>query len=74
MAAMSYVSGASAVPLLGETIGQRLDPATDGRPDSRPGVRETPAVLGDLALDFDFSQRPRPPMLLPVRPRTDLTG
>jgi phospholipase C len=52
--------------------GQRLNPATDGRPDSRPSVRETEPVLGNLALDFDFSQRPRPAMLLPVRPRTDL--
>jgi phospholipase C len=53
--------------------GERLNPATDGRPDSRPDVRETSPILGNLALDFDFSQRPRPPMLLPVHPRTDLT-
>jgi phospholipase C len=48
--------------------GQRLDPATDGRPDPRPDVRENEAVLGDLALDFDFSQKPRKPLLLPLRP------
>jgi phospholipase C len=47
--------------------GQRLDPANDGRPDSRPTVRENVAVLGDLMQDFDFSQPPRPPLLLPVR-------
>jgi len=48
--------------------GQRLDPATDGRPDPRPDVRENEAVLGDLALDFAFAQKPRPPLLLPLRP------
>ena len=45
--------------------GQRLDPATDGRADSRPGVRENAAQLGDLVNDFDFTQTPRAPMLLP---------
>jgi phospholipase C len=44
--------------------GQRLDPATDGRPDPRPTVREKALVLGDLMNDFDFTQAPRPPMLL----------
>ncbi len=39
--------------------GQRLDPATDGRPDPRPDVRENQAILGDLANEFDFSQSPR---------------
>jgi hypothetical protein len=53
--------------------GQRLDPRTDGRPDPRPNVRENAAVLGDLARDFDFHQRPRPPDLLPVHPATTLT-
>ena len=48
--------------------GQRLDPKTDGRPDSRPVVREDSHILGDLAKDFDFSQPPRPPLLLPRRP------
>jgi phospholipase C len=51
--------------------GQRLDPANDGRPDPRPDVRENEDRLGDLLADFDFSQPPRPPMLLPVRPPTD---
>ena len=40
--------------------GQRLDPATDGRPDPRPSVRETAPGLGDLTADFDFAQAPRP--------------
>ncbi|WP_051943023.1 alkaline phosphatase family protein [Streptacidiphilus rugosus] len=52
--------------------GQRLDPATDGRPDPRPDVRENAPQLGDLASDFDFTQKPRPPLILPVQPRTDL--
>ncbi|CAB4322611.1 unannotated protein [freshwater metagenome] len=48
--------------------GQRLDPATDGRPDSRPTVRENVAILGDLAESFDFTQAPREPLLLPTNP------
>jgi phospholipase C len=52
--------------------GQRLDPATDGRPDSRPTVRESVSILGDLASEFDFNQIPRPPLLLPVHPTTTL--
>ncbi len=47
---------------------QRLDPATDGRPDPRPTVRENAAQLGDLRAEFDFSQPPRPPVLLPLHP------
>jgi phospholipase C len=48
--------------------GERLDPATDGRPDPRPSVREDSPILGDLVHDFDFRQQPRPPMLLPEWP------
>ncbi len=48
--------------------GQRLDPATDGRPDPRIDVREASPVLGDLSADFDFTQAPRPPLILPVHP------
>ena len=48
--------------------GARLDPRTDGRPDPRPSVRESMARVGDLAHDFDFRQRPRPPLLLPEHP------
>jgi phospholipase C len=46
----------------------RLDPSTDGRPDPRPVVREQVKILGDLRSDFDFSQEPRPPLLLPLHP------
>ena len=52
--------------------GQRLDPKTDGRPDSRPFVRENDAVTGDLMKEFDFSQRPLKPLVLPVHPKTAL--
>jgi phospholipase C len=48
--------------------GQRLDPATDGRPDPRPVVREQLPILGDLRVEFDFTQAPRPPLILPTRP------
>src|SRR5205807_9951602 len=51
--------------------GQRLDPATDGRPDPRPDVREANPMLGDLTADFDFTGPPRPPLLLPACPATD---
>ena len=44
--------------------GMRIDPATDGWPDSRPTVREDLRRLGDLAADFDFSQEPIPPLVL----------
>jgi phospholipase C len=47
--------------------GSRLDPKTDGRPDPRPTVREDVRVLGNLVHDFNFSQRPRPPLILPAR-------
>jgi phospholipase C len=43
---------------------QRLDPKTDGRPDPRPTVRENVAALGDLMNDFDFTQKPLPPLIL----------
>jgi phospholipase C len=48
--------------------GQRIDPKTDGRPDPRPDVREEAPQLGDLVYDFDFSQPPRAPMILPEHP------
>ena len=47
---------------------QRLNPATDGRPDARPDVREEAAGLGDLASDFNFNQSPRSPLLLSTHP------
>jgi len=49
--------------------GQRLDPATDGRPDSRPSVRENMPQLGDLLSEFDFTQAPRATLVLPVNPK-----
>jgi phospholipase C len=52
--------------------GRRLDPRTDGRPDLRPIVRENVPVLGNLESDFDFSAPPRPPLFLPLHPKTDL--
>lgn len=45
--------------------GARIDPKTDGRADPRPDVREAASILGDLRRDFDFSQAPRPPLILP---------
>jgi phospholipase C len=48
--------------------GARIDPRTDGRPDPRPDVRENAKILGDLANDFDFSRKPRAPLILPLHP------
>ena len=48
--------------------GARLNPATDGRPDRRPDVREEAPGLGSIANDFDFNQAPRPPVLLSAHP------
>jgi phospholipase C len=49
--------------------GQRLDPATDGRPDARPNVREALPGLGDFMNDFNFSLND-PTLVLPLRPTT----
>ena len=51
--------------------GARLNPATDGRPDPRPDVREDVPLLGNLIQDFNFSQPPRPPVLLATNPPAD---
>ena len=45
--------------------GIRIDPNTNGRPDRRPSVRENEPILGDLRKDFDFTQQPREPEILP---------
>ncbi len=45
--------------------GERIDPKSDGRPDLRPDVREAQPLVGDLRADFDFSQAPRAPEILP---------
>jgi phospholipase C len=52
--------------------GRRLDPATDGRPDPRPDVRENESILGTLVRDFNFKQKPRQPLILNPHPSTDL--
>jgi phospholipase C len=51
--------------------GDRLNPKTDGRADPRPDVREDESILGNMTLDFNFNQKPRPPFLLPTNPPTD---
>jgi phospholipase C len=48
--------------------GARIDPRTDGRPDPRPNVRENQAILGNLTNDFNFDQKPRKPLILPLHP------
>jgi phospholipase C len=48
--------------------GARLDPTTDGRPDPRPDVRENAPQLGDITQAFDFTQKPRPPVILDPHP------
>jgi phospholipase C len=52
--------------------GSRLNPVTDGRPDSRPDVREDSPLLGDLVSDFDFNQQPRAPLILDPCPASTL--
>jgi hypothetical protein len=48
--------------------GARLNPATDGRPDPRPDVRENAPGLGNLESDFNFNQAPRPALILSTHP------
>ncbi len=48
--------------------GRRIDPYTDGRWDPRPRVAEEAPNLGDLMKEFDFSQKPRAPIVLPPYP------
>jgi len=48
--------------------GARINPKTDGRPDLRPDVRENAHILGNLVQDFNFAQKPRPPLILPLHP------
>jgi phospholipase C len=49
----------------------RLNPKTDGRPDPRPDVRES--LAGDISRDFNFNQKPLPPLVLNPCPPTTLT-
>jgi phospholipase C len=54
--------------------GTRLDPGEDGRPDDRDTVREAAPQLGDLLREFDFTQKPNPPLILsPCPSGTDTT-
>ena len=52
--------------------GQRLDPATDGRPDPRPDVRENAPILGNLVerlrLQPDAAAAADPAAAPPFRP------
>jgi phospholipase C len=48
--------------------GERLNPRTLSRPDSRPTVREKLRILGSLLKDFDFGQEPIPPLILDPHP------
>jgi phospholipase C len=48
----------------------RLNPKTDGRPDSRPDVREN--LVDSILPDFNFNQKPRPPLILNPCPATTL--
>jgi phospholipase C len=48
--------------------GKRINPKNIDRPDPRPTVRENLRILGNLLLEFDFNQRPRKPLILPVDP------
>jgi len=54
--------------------GARLDPATDGRPDSRPLTYEARRGIGDLTNAFDFNQSPLAPLLLKPRASSTLSN
>jgi hypothetical protein len=61
----------------------RLDPNALGEPDKRPDIRDeltsvtfpdgTTAPIGNLINEFDFTQQPRPPLILSEQTPTDLT-
>jgi phospholipase C len=51
--------------------GARLNPKTDGRPDGRRDIRDQRAR--SILSDFNFSQRPLPPLILNPCPPTTLT-
>jgi phospholipase C len=46
--------------------GKRIDPKTDRRPDARDTIPENAPQLGDLRADFDFTQPPRRPLIMPA--------
>jgi hypothetical protein len=37
-------------------------------------VRESAKKLGNLVNEFNFSQKPRSPLILPTQPKSDLHG
>ena len=45
-----------------------MDRATDSRPDPRLDIRENASIRRNRAADFDFSQPPRPAVLLHAHP------
>ena len=64
------VAAASAAPVP-EAGGARTGPCgwlRRPRGYPRPDVRESEPILGNLAADFDFSQSPRPPVLVSASP------
>jgi phospholipase C len=48
--------------------GERM--SQSGRADPRPDYRDAQSVYGDLRDDFDFTQPPRPPLILSTHPMT----
>jgi phospholipase C len=48
--------------------GRMINPATDGRPDPRPNVREAMPQVGDMTQAFNFNQKPLRPLILPLHP------
>ncbi len=50
--------------------GERMSQA--GRPDPRPDYRDEEPEYGDIANDFNFTQAPRPPLILDAHPMTML--
>ena len=64
--------------------GARLDPVALGNPDARPSIRDSltevrfadghAEPVGDLMAEFDFTQAPRPPMVLSTRIPTTLVA
>jgi len=63
-AACAFITGAKSKGATLRLGGARIDPRTDGRPDPRPDVRENAPILGNLVKDFDFTQKPRAPLVL----------
>jgi hypothetical protein len=64
--------------------GRRLNPAQLGNPDSRPTIRDALRTatffdgrverIGDMMDDFDFTQAPLPPLVLPTHIPTGIVA